>query len=180
MRPLLFPTYCPGTVWRTSLHHWLVLRMRYMVIGRNTVHPLKCPTTPGKLFFPPCPSILFLFNNYLFLAVWGLSCSMQALLLLVGLAAPWHLGSWLPTRDQTHVLCIGRQIPNHWTTREGPCPSILNTDINPSSYTERLTVPSEKAPKMQMTLQNPISKAPTRNKHCFTITQNCQVFPAAL
>ena len=24
------------------------------------------------------------------------------------------------TKDQTHVPCIGRQIPNHWTTREIP------------------------------------------------------------
>ena len=24
------------------------------------------------------------------------------------------------TRDQTHVPCIGRQIPNHWTTGEAP------------------------------------------------------------
>ena len=32
-----------------------------------------------------------------------------------GLAAAWHVGSsW--SRDQTHVSCIGRQIPNHWTT----------------------------------------------------------------
>ena len=28
-----------------------------------------------------------------------------------------HVGS-SHTRDQTHVPCIGRQIPNHWTTRE--------------------------------------------------------------
>ena len=30
----------------------------------------------------------------------------------------WDLSS--PTRDQTHVPCIGRQILNHWTTREVP------------------------------------------------------------
>ena len=30
----------------------------------------------------------------------------------------WDLSSL--TRDQTHVPCIGRQIPNHWTTREVP------------------------------------------------------------
>ena len=23
-----------------------------------------------------------------------------------------------PTQDRTHISCIGRQIPNHWTTRE--------------------------------------------------------------
>ena len=35
----------------------------------------------------------------------------------IGLVAMWHLGSsW--TRDRTHGPCIGRQILNHWTTRE--------------------------------------------------------------
>ena len=30
----------------------------------------------------------------------------------------WDLG--FPTRDQTQVLCIERQIPHHWTTRKVP------------------------------------------------------------
>ena len=30
----------------------------------------------------------------------------------------WELSS--PTRDQTCIPCVGRQIPNHWTTREVP------------------------------------------------------------
>ena len=35
----------------------------------------------------------------------------------VGLVAPWQVGSsW--TRDRTLVPCIGKQILNHWTTRE--------------------------------------------------------------
>ena len=34
-----------------------------------------------------------------------------------GLAAPWHMDSFL-TRNQTHVPCIGRQILNHWTPKE--------------------------------------------------------------
>ena len=33
----------------------------------------------------------------------------------------WDLSS--PTRDQTCVSCIGRQIPDHWTTREVPIPN---------------------------------------------------------
>ena len=32
-------------------------------------------------------------------------------------AAPWHVESSL-TRDLTGVLCIAKQIPNHWTTKE--------------------------------------------------------------
>ena len=34
------------------------------------------------------------------------------------LCGTWDLSS--PTRDQTHVPCIGRQILNHWTTSEVP------------------------------------------------------------
>ena len=37
----------------------------------------------------------------------------------MGLVVPRHMGSF-QTRDQTHVLCIGRQILNHWTIREVP------------------------------------------------------------
>ena len=36
----------------------------------------------------------------------------------------WDLSSL--TRDQTHVLYIGRQILNHWTTREVPFSSFNN------------------------------------------------------
>ena len=36
-----------------------------------------------------------------------------------GLVAPWRVES-SRTRDQTHVLCTGRQIPNHWATRDVP------------------------------------------------------------
>ena len=36
-----------------------------------------------------------------------------------GLVALWHEGSFR-TRDWTHVPCIGRQTPKHWTTREVP------------------------------------------------------------
>ena len=37
----------------------------------------------------------------------------------MGLVALWHVGS-SRTRDRTCVPCIGRQILNHWTTREVP------------------------------------------------------------
>ena len=35
----------------------------------------------------------------------------------------WDLSS--PTRDRTHVPCIGRQILDHWTTREVPILFVL-------------------------------------------------------
>ena len=37
----------------------------------------------------------------------------------MGLVAPWQVES-SQTRDQTRVPCLGRQILNHWTTREVP------------------------------------------------------------
>ena len=40
----------------------------------------------------------------------------------------WDLSSL--TRDRTSVPWIGRQIPNHWTTREAPTP-IINVQIIP-------------------------------------------------
>ena len=46
--------------------------------------------------------------------VWALGTQASVVLMHV---APWHVGT-SRTRDRTHVPCIGRQIPNHWTTRE--------------------------------------------------------------
>ena len=129
MRPLLFPIHLLS--WDSLEDESTPLACSEDAVrGHRKKHSssTKMPNYTRKAFFSLALVCFFFFNNYLFLAVWGLSCSMQALLWLVGLAAPWHLGSWFPTRDQTHVLCIGRQIPNHWTTREGPCPSILNTE----------------------------------------------------
>ena len=42
------------------------------------------------------------------------------LLGLAGSVAPWHVGSYSPTRDRIPVPCIGRWILNHWATREDP------------------------------------------------------------
>ena len=54
----------------------------------------------------------FFFFFFSVLAVLGLHCGGQASLP----HGMWELSS--PTRDQTYVLCIGRQIFNNWTTRE--------------------------------------------------------------
>ena len=44
-------------------------------------------------------------------------CTWASELWCMDLVALWHAGSsW--TRDQTRVLCFGRQILNNWTTRE--------------------------------------------------------------
>ena len=76
-----------------------------------------------------------------FLAVLGLHCGMQAssccgawtcLVVASGLSCPKARGILVsPTRDQTYVLCIGRWILNHWTTREGPKKSILAIETLP-------------------------------------------------
>ena len=55
--------------------------------------------------------------DFSFCGAWALeyklsSCGVQALV------APQHVES-PQIRNQTHVPCIGRQILNHWTTREG-------------------------------------------------------------
>ena len=45
------------------------------------------------------------------------------ILLLFYVLVFWPQGMWdlsSPTRDQTCVPCIGRQILNHWTAREVP------------------------------------------------------------
>ena len=58
----------------------------------------------------------------------GLSCITQDLhcacktfrLLCAGSVALQHVGSSSPTKDWTHIPCIGRQLPNHWTIRAVP------------------------------------------------------------
>ena len=70
----------------------------------------------------------FFFNIYLFTYFWlrcarrarGIfPCSAQAQLL----CSMWDPSS--PTRDRTCIPCIGRQILNHWTTREVPQKSVF-------------------------------------------------------
>ena len=68
-------------------------------------------------------------QGLLFFAVWGLLIvvaslvakhglySMDSVAVVHGLSCPQHVDS-SQTRDRTCVLCIGRQILNHWTTRE--------------------------------------------------------------
>ena len=73
------------------------------------------------------------YSSYLFLAATRLHCCVQASqcgdfsccrvwaqqLQFMGLTALQHVvSSW--TRAQTHIPCTGKQIPNHWTTREVP------------------------------------------------------------
>ena len=60
------------------------------------------------------------FNNY---STWVLQFQLAGFrawaqqIWCTGLGAPWHVES-SQTRDQTCVLCISKQIPIHWATRE--------------------------------------------------------------
>ena len=58
-------------------------------------------------------------------------CNLFSLMGIITLTMNYEIGFFFkylfiyllgcfPTRDQTHVFCVGRQIPNHWTTREVP------------------------------------------------------------
>ena len=70
-----------------------------------------------------CPSPLSLF--FFFLSVLGLPQSSRALWLRCkGLIAQRHVGPQFPNLNQ---LPLGRRILNHWTPREIPSPSFLNT-----------------------------------------------------
>ena len=69
---------------------------------------------------------LFLF---MYLAVLGLSCAMQDLLLwhaqalylwLVGSVALWHVASQFPDQVSSLTPMLGRRILIHWTTRKIP------------------------------------------------------------
>ena len=59
----------------------------------------------------------------------------------MSLVAPQYLES-SQSRDRTHVPCIGRQIPNHWTTRKVP-QSILTKvyDMNPAMMNSSVSPP---------------------------------------
>ena len=62
----------------------------------------------------------FFLKIYLFMACGLSSCGAQAYLQYNSSCVASRLvgSSW--TRDQTDVLCTGRQIINHWTIREAP------------------------------------------------------------
>ena len=68
----------------------------------------------------------------------GLSVVVQ------GLATLWHAGSSC-TRDQIHIPYIGRQVLNHWTTREVPSFPILkmtgiSESLRGSSRSQRIYI----------------------------------------
>ena len=84
---------------------------------------------------------LFFWLCWVFVAVWGLLLLQSMALELSSLIVVCWLGCseafeilTPPTRDWTHVPCIGRWILNHWTIREVPSCSLLST-----CYTFRLS-----------------------------------------
>ena len=79
-----------------------------------------------------------------------LRCSGFYLVVVCRLQSTWaqklqHVGSRAPglsflARDRTHIPCIGRQILNHWTTREIPIRYYL--DLLMFLLISLLTIPS--------------------------------------
>ena len=81
-------------------------------------------------------------------------CSVSASLAVAqGLSCMWDLSS--PIRDQTRVPCIGRQLLNHWTTREVPRSTILSAELELLNHTSNADLGSASA-KMPAHGYNPL------------------------
>ena len=110
----------------SALHSFTLSSVLEWVAGLENTWFLKVTYLFG------CAGSLLLCRDFLWLQWVGATLVVVRRLLIVaasccrarelwhtGLVAPSHVGSsW--TRDQTHVLCTGRQILNHWTTGEVP------------------------------------------------------------
>ena len=106
-------------LWASSfIHSHLVLLLS----------PCLLNSSCSKNRFPPLPpsqslDFYFLKKLFIYLAVLGLSYDVWGLLSICGAWAYLPYGMWdlsSLTRDGTCVPCIGRQILNHWATREAP------------------------------------------------------------
>ena len=88
---------------------------------------------------PPCPPHQFYFKIFFF-SMWTIFkvfIEFVTILLLFYVLVFWSRGMWdlsSPTRDRTRTPCIGRQSLNHWTAREVPTSSVLETDIWEASW----------------------------------------------
>ena len=72
-------------------------------------------------YFPVC--FFFFYFVFLMWTIFKVFIKFVTVLLLFHVLAFWPGGMWRlssPIRDQTHIPCIRRQSPNHWTTREVP------------------------------------------------------------
>ena len=72
--------------------------------------------TVTVLFIYGCTGSSLQSAGFSYCGAWALGLQ-TSVVVAPGLIAPWHVES-SQSRDQTHVLCIGRQILNHWTTGE--------------------------------------------------------------
>ena len=71
-------------------------------------------------FFHPFFSLYILSNwevYHIFCSLYWISYPIASVLCF-GFMVTRHVGSYLPTRDRTHTLWIGRWSVNHWTARE--------------------------------------------------------------
>ena len=96
---------------------WRVISGSALLVSRAS-HPITFFFKKKYLFIWLC--------QVLFIAHGLSSCGTQAL------RGMWDLSS--PTRDQTGISCIRRQILNHWTTRESPPSHLLLSESDMMVY----------------------------------------------
>ena len=96
----------------------------------------------------------------------------------------WDLSS--PARHRTHVPCIGRQILNHWCSREVPHHSSLESSISPSPlhflvvYTCSLISPALKYMKASPDSTLLLISTLYLSFHQWQISWNMSLFPILL
>ena len=67
----------------------------------------------------------FFQSYFLMWTIFKVFIEFITILLLFYVLVFWPRGMWdlsSPTRDRTRIPCIVKWSPNHWTTREVPCP----------------------------------------------------------
>ena len=100
---------------------------------------------------------IYLTSEFLFVsAASALCCGAWAQLLTPGAYLPdsmWDLTS--PTRDQTCVPCVGRQILNPWTTREVPTIVDFSAFSLPQKEALHANLPTDPHPSSLQPLATP-------------------------
>ena len=102
-----------------SQEYWLFKTFIYLWLHRVFVaaHGLPLRAASGGSSLLWCAGLLVAVSSSV--VEHSLEAGRPQQLWHIGLVAPQHVDS-SQTRYRTHALCTGRQILNHWTTREVP------------------------------------------------------------
>ena len=73
-------------------------------------------------------SLVAAIRGYSHIALHELVSAGSVVVTHTGLVGPRHVGS-SQIREGTHVPCLGRWIPNHWTAREAPARAFLTLGV---------------------------------------------------